>query len=74
MTHTGRSLAAVVGLSNLGQRLRVLGGATDVDLVLVHLDLESRGKEGVETHNQVRMALEQVGDSADNPRSVNANK
>jgi len=52
----------------------VLGGATDVDLVLMHFNLESRGKERVETHNKIGMTFEQVGNSADNPRRVNTEK
>ena len=50
----------------------MLGGATDVDLVLMHLYLEARREEGVEAHDEVRMALEEVGDSADDTRSVDA--
>ena len=50
----------------------MLGGAADVDLVLVHLDLEARGEEGVEPDDQVGVTFEEVGDPADHPRGVNA--
>jgi hypothetical protein len=40
-----------VSLRYLGQRLGVLGGATDIDLILVDLYLESRGEESVEAND-----------------------
>ena len=44
-------VTAVVSLGNLGQCLRVLCWATDVDLIVVHLDLKARGKKCVEPYN-----------------------
>ena len=69
-THGGRG--AVVLSGDALELVGVLGGAADVDLVLVHLDLEARGEEGVEAHYQVRVTFEEVGDPADHPRSVDA--
>lgn len=46
-----RVVAAVVSLGNLGQGLRVLCRTTDVDLIVVHLDLKARGEKRVEPYN-----------------------
>ena len=43
----------------------MLGGATDVDLILVHLDFEAGREEGVEANDEVGMAFEEVGDTTD---------
>ena len=41
-------------------------------LVVLHFYLVAWRQEGVEAHYQVRVALEQVGDTVDDTRSVNA--
>ncbi len=62
--------AAVMSLRYLGQRYRVLGGATDVYLILVHFNLEARGKESVEAHDEIRVTFEEVRNTADDSGSV----
>ena len=44
-------IATIVSLCNLGQRLWVLCWPTDVDLIVVHLNLEARGEKRVEPYN-----------------------
>ena len=63
-----------MSLCNLGQRLRVLCWPTDVDLIVVHLNLEARGEKRVEPYNQVGVAFEEVGHSTDNSRSVDTTR
>lgn len=46
------------------------GGHID-QVIGLHLDLVTRGQEGVETHDKVWVALEQLGHSADDSWSVN---
>ena len=50
----------------------MLGGSTDVNLIVVNLNLETRGQKGVETNDEVWMSLEEVGDTADYTWRVNA--
>ena len=45
-------------VSNLLKSLFVLGGATDVNLVMPDLDLEPGREECVEPHNEVRVTSE----------------
>ena len=59
-------------LSNLLESMRVLGGSADVNLIVVNLNLETRGQEGVETNDEVWVSLEEVGDTADYTWRVNA--
>ena len=61
-----------MSLSDLGQCLRVLGGATDVNLILMHFDLEAGRKERVEPYDKVRVTFKEVRHTADHSRSVNA--
>ena len=61
-------------LCNSLQLVCVLSGTTDINLVLVDLDLEPRRKEGVESNNQVWVALEEVGYSADHAWGVNTGR
>ncbi len=71
-TGSSRCGCTVVLLGNSLELVRVLGGARDVDLVLVNLNLEAGREERVEPDNQVWVALEQAGDSTDHPRGVDA--
>ena len=48
----------------------MLGGPTDVNLVVVYLNFEAGWKEGVEADDEVWVASEEVGDSADDSWSV----
>ena len=50
----------------------MLGRSTDVNLIVVYLNLETRGKESVETNDEVWVSLEEVGDTADYTWRVNA--
>ena len=50
----------------------MLGWATDVDLVVIDLNLEAGREEGVEANNEVWMPFEQVGYPADYSRCVDA--
>ena len=50
----------------------MLGRSTDVNLIVVHLNLETRGKQSVETNDEVWVSLEEVGDTADYTWRVNA--
>ena len=50
----------------------MLGWATDVDLVVIDLNLEAGREEGVEANNEVWMPFEQVGYPADHSRCVDA--
>ena len=50
----------------------MLGGSADVNLIVVNLNLETRGQKGVETNDEVWMSLEEVGDTADYTWRVNA--
>lgn len=53
-------ITAVVCLSNLGKRLRVLGWAANVNLILVHLDFEAGRQKRVKPDYQVRMTFEEI--------------
>ena len=49
----------------------MLGGSTDVNLVMSDLNLEPWRQEGIEPHYQVRVTPEEVGHSTYDARSVN---
>ena len=68
---SGGGGAVVLGSDPL-QLAGVLGRTADVDLVVVHLDLEARGEERVEAYDEVGVALEEVRHTTDHPWSVNA--
>ena len=50
----------------------MLSGSTDVNLIVVNLNLKTWGQEGVETNDEVWVSLEEVGDTADYTWRVNA--
>ena len=52
----------------------MLGGATDIDLVVVDFNFESWGQECVEADNEVRMAAKQIGHTTDDPWSIDTER
>ena len=63
----------VVDRDAVGGDVMYLSRRGHVDPIIgLHLDLVTRRQEGVEAHNEVRVALEELRDTADHPRGVYA--
>lgn len=68
-----RRLRLRLGLQPVGGDLVNLPRGCHVHHVIgLHLNLVARWQEGVETHDQVWVALEELRHAADHPRSVDA--
>lgn len=64
-----------LGLDAMGGDLMNLARSCHIHHVIrLHLDLVAGGQEGIEAHDQVRVAFEQLGNAANHSRSVNADK
>lgn len=64
-----------LGLDAMGGDLMNLARSCHIHHVIrLHLNLVARGQEGIEAHDQVRVAFEQLGNAANHSWSVNADK
>lgn len=64
-----------LGLDAMGGNLMDLARSCHVHHVIgLHLNLVARGQEGIEAHDQVRVAFEQLGHTTYHSWSVDADK